>query len=540
MALPKHPALVAMSDADILKSITFHGSANAAADALSIPRSSFKGRAQQIKRYTHQRSGAPVAHSAPKRGVRSFILTSAQNGTEVAEPFFSNLKAYAAEIEAEIMISGYTYNKSLFENHSKIEADYHPDVKPYLVDRPQAIGSNVIFCANMNTLPTAADPLSGFETYTRSKWGVFPHPRICLKSIPVMLYQKPKQIMTTGSVTLPNYVQKKAGIKAEFHHVIGAVLVEIDADGDTFCRHLIADKKGSFQDLDTVVHDGKIFELEPVEAITWGDIHAERLDPKVLKGAWGLTKDLKPVPLSANQDWAMIDALAPKCQFFHDVLDMRRRNHHNIKDPHFRFQMWINGTESVREEIERVGKFLAMTEREDIATYVVDSNHDRALVRWLKEADYKADPANAVFFLECQAASYKAIESGDDKFKPIEAAIRALKLDMPNVTFLDRTDSLVICEDAGGIECAMHGDQGANGAKGAVNSFAKMGAKANVADAHGATIYEGIYQAGHSCLRDMGYNRGGLTSWSPSHIVTYPNGKRTIVTMVGEKWRAWT
>jgi len=535
MPRPMNSRLASMYDNDLLKSIQVYGSANAAADALKIPRSSFKARAQQIKRFAHQRSHKPEAHSAPKRGVKTFILSSAQNGTEVAEPFFSNLKAYAEHLGAEILISGYTYNKSLFENHSKVEADYHPDVKPYLVDRQQNIGERLIFCANMNTLPTASDPLSGFETYTRSKWGVFPHPRICLKSIPVMLHQKPKQIMTTGSVTLPNYVQKKAGIKAEFHHVIGAVLVEIDKDGDTFCRHLIADKTGSFQDLDTVVMNGRVDEFEPVEAITWGDIHAERLDPKILKGAWGLTNDLERV--GDPTFWSMVDTLEPRFQFFHDVLDMRRRNHHNVRDPHFRFEMWVNGTESVREEIERVAKFLVQTERNG-TSYVVDSNHDRALVRWLKEADYKTDPVNATFFLECQAATYAAIERRDATFKPLKAAMQNMGLHLDNIVFLDRTDSFVICEESGGIECAMHGDQGANGAGGSVNSFAKMGSKANIADHHGATIYEGIYQAGHSCMRDMVYNRGGLTSWSPSHIVTYPNGKRTIVTMVGEKWRA--
>lgn len=536
MAYPPNPTLAALTDADIMKTIAAHGSANSAARALGIPPSSFKDRAQRIQRFGTVRAPKPAIHSAPKRGVSSFILTSAQNGTQVAEPFFSNLKAYANDIGATILISGFTYNKSLYENHSKVEADYHPNVLPYMVTRQQNLGPNLIFCANMNTLPTAADPLSGFETYTRSKWGVFPHPRICLKSIPVMLHQPPKQIMTTGAVTLPNYVQKKAGLKAEFHHVIGAVIVEIDGDGDTFCRHLIADRSGSFQDLDVRVTEGRVHTLEPVEAITWGDIHAERLDPRVLKGAWGLDPNL--MPLKGFYDWSMLDTLCPRFQFFHDVLDMRRRNHHNIKDPHFRFQMWKNGTESVRDEIKRVGEFLVQTEREGTHTFVVDSNHDRALFRWLKESDYRNDPVNAVFFLECQTAAYRAIEKGQDRFKPIEAAIRALSLDIPTVTFLDRTDTLMICEDTGGIECALHGDQGANGAKGSVNSFAKMGSKANVADHHGAVIYEGVYQAGHSCLRDMVYNRGGLTSWSPSHIVTYPNGKRTIVTMVGDKWRA--
>jgi hypothetical protein len=44
-----------------------------------------------------------------------------------------------------------------------------------------------------------------------------------LESIPTMKHSRAKQIMTTGTVTLPNYMRKKAGIKAMFHHMIGAV-----------------------------------------------------------------------------------------------------------------------------------------------------------------------------------------------------------------------------------------------------------------------------------------------------------------------------
>jgi hypothetical protein len=385
----------------------------------------------------------------------------------------------------------------------------------------------------MNTLPTATNPLEGFEAYTRAKWGIFPHPRVQLKSIATMFKAAPKIIMTTGAVTLRNYVQRKAGIKAEFHHVVAAVLVEVDDDGDFFCRHLIAEKDGSFHDLNTRVSKGKITHDHRVEAITWGDLHTERLDPNTAEGAWGLdTRSLKNINRADVNTKSMLDELEPKYQFFHDVLDFRRRNHHNLKDPHFLFEMWVRGTECVETEIMRVGEFLAATRRDWCKSLVVDSNHDRALKRWLREADYKKDPVNARFFLSCQAALYKAIEAGDENFMIAEWAVKEYS-SLGGVTFLHNTDSFVLC----GIEQALLGDLGAHGARGAVNQFARMGPKANIGHHHGAEIYEGIYQAGHSCKRDMVFNRGGLSSWNPSHIVTYPNGKRAIVTMQGKKWR---
>lgn len=524
-----------MSDTEILEAISVYGGANKAARALGIPKSTFKDRAQTLLRKTFvtQKSPSPVFAYRHIGATRSFIFSSAQDGSAVNLPFLRNLEAYADHLGATLVIAGYTYNKSLFEDHSTAVAAFHPYIRPYMLNCPIIIEGQLRWCGEMNIMPTQSDPLSGFETYTRDKWGIFPHPRVTLKSIPVMWNASPKMIMTTGTVTQPNYVQKKAGIKAEFHHVNGAVIVEVPASGrGVFCRHLIAAKDGSFQDLTIQVVDRKVTNGHRVEAITWGDTHPELLDSAVAKGAWGLTAgDLSRATNPNN----MLDILRPRYQFFHDALDFRRRNHHSIGDPHYRYEMMVKGTDSVEDEVETAAFFLERAQREDCHTVVVDSNHDRALLKWLKHADYRQDPANAIYFLKLQKAVYEAIRERDETFQLVEHAFRETGCDIGDVEFLRNTDTFQICD---GIECALHGDLGANGAKGHVNTFSKMGPKANVAHSHAAAIFEGIYVAGHSCQRDMGYNRGGLSSWSPSHIVTYPNGKRAIITMQGTKFRA--
>lgn len=514
-----------------------HGSLNKAAVACGIPKETFKGVVRRLRRLEPYKAGTmkkPIKHAPPRTGVKRFIFSSAQNGTAIDENFLTNLEAYAAHLDAEILISGFTYGKSLFEDHSKSNAQYHTRVEPYITNRSFDIAGKLLFCGEMNVLPTADKPLSGFEAYTRSKWGIFPHPRIQLQSIATNAATPPKIIMTTGAVTKKNYIQKKAGIKAEFHHIIGAVLVEVDSAGDVFCRHLLAERDGTFQDLTTRVCGGKVSTGWRVEAVTWGDLHIERLDDQVAKGCWGLGKH-EMLDGAATPRPSMVDELEPQYQFFHDVLDFRRRNHHNIKDPHHMFEMWAKGSESVEEEISDVSLVLARTARLFAQSIVIDSNHDRALKRWLKESDYKRDPVNARYFLECQARVYKAIEDDEQDFLLAGWAIgRSIPKEL-KVKFLKNTDSLIIC---GNIECALHGDLGANGARGHVNSFARMGPKANIGHHHGAAIFEGIYQAGTTSQLDMVFNRGGLSSWNHSHIVTYPNGRRAIVTMVGSKWRA--
>lgn len=535
-----NPKVANLTVADFTRLKEKHGSLNLAADALKVPRETFKGTLRRLMRsnpYTAQQMPAPIEKAAPRRGKKCFIFSSAQNNTEIDESFMDNLEAYASHLKAEVHISGFTYAKHLFESSDKSTARFHPRVEPYLTKSQFDIGGKLLFCGEMNTLPTADKPLQGFGAYTRSQWGIFPHPRVQLESVATMFGSPPKIIMTTGAVTKRNYIQKKAGIKAEFHHVIGAVLVEIDDDGDFFCRHLIAEKDGSFQDLDIRVEKGKVTNNWRVEAITWGDIHTEYLDEEVAACSWGI--DNKEFGKVGGFSTCMLDELEPKYQFFHDVLDFRRRNHHNIKDPHVMFEMWARETENVENEIIAVSCFLHATRRDFAESVVVDSNHDRALNRWLKEADYKKDPVNARFFLQCQAKVYEAIETRNPGFLLAEWAIKEY-LDHPDtVRFLKNTDSFVICPKAsGGIECALHGDQGANGAKGSVNSFAKMGPKATTAHDHGAAIFEGIARVGTSSKLDMVYNRGGLSSWNHSHLVTYPSGKRTIITLQNGKWRA--
>lgn len=519
-------SLADMTLRDVVKLIKKHGSGRKAAQALDVPRTTFQDRVQALKmdRFSERKARAADFQPRPAKGkVKRFIFSSAQDGTKVHERFLANLEAYAKFVDATIHIAGFTYNKNLFDG-SKTTTEFHPSITPYLTSNRIDVGGKLLFCGEMNISPTATEPLSGFETYTRKKWGVFPHPRVQLQSVATMFNEPAKIIMTTGSVTMPNYIQKKAGIKAEFHHIIGAVIVEIDDAGRVFARHILAEPDGSFQDLRTYVSSTIINTSAKVEAITWGDIHAEQIDKDVADGCFS--------------SGGMLDQLGPDVQFLHDVSDFTARNHHTIKNPHERFKLFSYGQDSVEDGIEEVRKTIEAISRPWCDTVVVQSNHDDMLKRWLAEGDYRNDPVNAIFFLEQQLALYRAMHDGDDAYHPLMNALYGeFEIGAPDrLTFLDQTDSYKIVDDT--IECGLHGHKGSNGAKGNIKSFARMGSKANVAHTHSAGIFEGIYQAGTCSKLDLGYNRGGLSSWNHSHIVVYPNGKRCIVTMQGSKWCA--
>lgn len=452
-----------------------------------------------------------------------FIITSAQTNTFVHSKFLDSLEVAAEHLDAQLIVGTFTYNTTGFQTYQEARDEewFDPRVVPYIIDRPVMLADDLMWCGELNILPTAVNPLSGLQSYTRDSSGIVPHAKVQLESLPTHKLDHTRMMYTTGTVTLRNYIAKKSGQKASFHHVFGALLVEVDEDGDWFVRQLISDSEtGQFQDLDVVYTPSGVSMNNDVEAITWGDIHTEKVDPEVIRAS-----------LDSSNPQSMIEQLRPKYQFIHDVFDAYYRSHHHIKNAHKMFELYINQQESVEQEIRRVAEFLESIDRSDCQTIVVNSNHDRALDRWLNEADYRKDPVNALFFLELQLMRYKSIAEGENVVL-LEQAVNRL-VHLQNTRFLAVDESFKICDN---IECGMHGDLGVSGSKGSAKGLSRLDARSNIGHSHTAKIVDGVYQSGHCMdIEKVDYAKGPST-WSHSHIVTYPNGKRTIITLRNGKW----
>jgi hypothetical protein len=468
---------------------------------------------------------------------RRYILSACQDESLPHEAFLDNLEAYAKWFgDCEILIAGFTYNKSVFEDGAGRKTGkkdsplyYHDRLKPYLSNSQIQLCDGVLFCGEMNTSPTAVRPLSGFETYTGQNWGIFPHPKVQLEAIATAKMERPKHLMTTGCVTLPNYVQKKAGIKASFHHIIGAVLVEVEPDGAFYCRHIQADDDGSFYDLDRLAAGGKVTTGHNIEALNPGDIHHEKLDPDVAMSIFGYDVEQRKTVSNDN----LVDWLRPKHIFMHDLSDFSARNHHNIKDPHFLFETHKAKTANVESELRGCAKFLAETRRDFCKTVVVQSNHDNALLRWLKTVDWRDDMENAQFYLRTQLACLNAIDTGE-RTPIFEKVLREFSPDgLEGIKFVGEDDSYLVL----GIEFGMHGHLGANGSRGNLKQFSKFGRKSVTGHGHSAGWFDGALAAGVCAYLDMIYNKGP-SSWSHSNVLTYQNGKRAIITEMNKKWCA--
>lgn len=485
----------------------------------------------------------PTVNRVKMEGKR-FVITAAQNNTKVNENFLDTLLNYCSANGAELIIGTFTYNKNglLTTKDSDDETIwYDPRIIPYINNNSCVLHDDLIYCGELDILPTAVNPLSGLHSYTKSASGIVPHAKVQLESIATHINEPAKFMYTTGAVTQLHYQQRKAGQKAAFHHIFGALVVEIDSEGDWFVRQLNSDNDGGFYDLNKYYLGSRVSEVEQIEAINWGDIHFEKIDPVIAEKSFGVrvekSEDGKvKFSRSENQD-NILDQLKPKYQFCHDTADFTTRNHHNVKDPHFRFKMFSMGEDSVEETMKQCADGLDAMCREYTETVIVESNHDLALDKWLKTCDYRDDPANALFFLERQHRYYRAISDNEENFNIFEDTMISLQenLKKKRIKFLRSDDSFrLFGED--GIECAWHSHVGINGSRGSARAFTRVGVRANIGHSHSATIIDGVYQAGVTGKLNMGYNAAGASSWSHSHILTYPNEKRAIVTFKNGKW----
>jgi hypothetical protein len=521
------------------------GKVPAIANALGIARSTVWHHLQKlgIKKPIAggKQRASEIKESLPNSGgIKRYILTSAQNNTLVHEDFWANVLALSKHYDAKILVGTFSYNQNNFgklavKNGTKkaYEDDlwFDPKIKPFISDARIQLAPGLKWCGNMNILPTEDNPISGLETYEGSSSIIFPHTKIEMRSIATMPGTPVKMIYTTGSITLMNYLQKKLGIKAEHHHRYSCLLVEVDGNGDWWVRQVSARKNGKeIQDLNVLIRDGAVISTEArVTAITWGDLHACNSQPEVVESSMG-----------------MLDTLKPEYQFLHDVLEGASINRHYIKHaplPHEYFHRWLRGLHRLDEELKRSKVIVDQYLRPWCKTIAPDANHDaKWLQSWLTKFDYRFDPANAEIFLRMQNFMYAQVRNGSgDPVAPKNINIMQYAMEKEAglksgaVKFLLPDESYMVGE----VELGCHGHLGPNGAFGSPSNLAKIGSKATTAHTHSAGIVHGLYVAGTSSklTQDWDYTMGP-SSWSWSHVVQYPNGQRTIITLKNGKWRA--
>lgn len=465
---------------------------------------------------------------------KRFLFTVAQNNTKVHSEFWETLVRMSKKLEAKLYVAKLTYNKNGWQRITKFSetvdgtADseglwWDSRLSDYWLTEQVKVAPGLVFCGELDILPTAKMPLQGLDNYTGPSSAIVPHVKMQMQSLATMKGLPAKLMYTTGAVTLRNYIQRRAGQIAEFNHVFGALYVEVADDGTWFVRQLNSDENGIVYDLDRAW--GPTWDCPASDFgrpyVNFGDVHVEKSKIAHLWTADNIIKTLNPEKV-----------------FLHDLLDMESRNHHNLHDPHF---LVSTIGRSVEEDVAlAAAQLLAWIEDfPDTQFCVVRSNHDEALQRWVKFGSKFTDPVNLRYWHELNTYALKAIEEKEDydifreALERAEPNLKKHRESSKRLRFIKEDESVILR----GIEFGMHGHLGPNGSRPSPKSFRQLGCRANTGHTHAAGIIDGIWTAGVLGDLDMGYN-SGPSSWSCSHIVTYPNGKRSIITHQNAKWRA--
>ena len=402
------------------------------------------------------------AHARQCEKPKRLILTSAQNNSEVFDKALRSLrqaKKYFGDCEIGIIPSHYR-NTTLYSKGDKKEFD--DLLKPYLVKSTIQFG-NVEIKSDVRVQPTTVNPLSGKHSHGGKDWIVLGHPQLTRESVATSGDTFPKLMMTTGSITRPNYSVSDAGEKGKFHHCQSAILLEKYKDF-VFVRQLSFDDNGHFYDLDVKFTPSGYSFNHRIDALTTGDEHVK----------WNI------VEKETYGKGGIVEKYRPKFIVRHDVLDGYAGSHHHEKQPMVQFVKHHNGDNDYRVEIEQAIAFINRTTPSYAETLIVPSNHHDHLSQYLNRVDANVDHQNAIFIAEMQGAMRVAALKKEN-FDPFY--LYAKDRLTCKFKFLDRNIAYYIND----ISHDQHGDVGTNGSRGSGKGLAKSPDKMTVGHSHCVT-----------------------------------------------------
>ncbi len=450
---------------------------------------------------------------------RRFVITSAQNNTDIDENFLKSLEMYCEFNNAALMIIPVRYRVQVSE---KDLYSYPEEIEEYLFENNIQLHPNLKVMGQLKIVATAEFPLTGLNPLSKGDSLVIGHNQLQMTTLPVQQNDFPVILTTTGTISKENYSISKQGMKAEFNHSNSAVVIEID--NEIFhLRHLNFDGEGFYDFERYYSSEGMSVLRNSIEGIVLGDEHVIFMSEGVKEATFG-------------KDNSIIACLKPKYIIRHDVIDSYAISHHHKNNIFTKYAKWKSGKNDIRQELTEVMKHIEDTTPLYSETWIVPSNHIDHLTRWLNECDPKKEPWNALIYHQLMVEMLKRTEMADSMATypdPFEIfAQHYFKGKSTNIKFLSRRESKKLFD----IEVACHGDKGTNGSYGSRLQYSQLPAKVIIGHSHSPGIEKGAYQVGTSSNLKLEYNLGP-SSWLNTHCIVYKNGKRQLVNIIKGKWR---
>lgn len=439
-----------------------------------------------------------------------FIITTSVTGCVVDTKFLKSIENYCAKNDAKLLVLMSTDPAASVTNRGFVDP---------AISRDSIVASNISLNSNIHvsTIKLSAkhiEPTTGLLRLGQGDGSfIYASPKQRLKPVPVANSKHPHVIMTTGAITKPNYntdkyMSERTAYIADYDHVLGAVIVEIEDDKVYHYRQIQASEDGSFADFGVRYYADKIEDEAPIALIA-GDIHSGSEDKCIIECYKKTCEDMN------------IDTLVA-----HDVYDGMSVNRHEMDNNILRAIRQENDQLNLDAELMGVACMLKNLAESVKNVVVVKSNHDEFLERYLKDGSYIKDPQNH------RVALKLALYMLDD-LNPIEQYVQndiKLSLDEYKIRFLKQDESFKMA----GVELGQHGHVGNGGARGSIAGLELAYGDIIFGHTHSPEILRKAVCVGTSTSLRLTYNRGG-SSWLNTFCLLYKDGSRQLINVINGK-----
>lgn len=439
---------------------------------------------------------------------KRFVITTAVSGKEVDDKALKSVESYCKVNNAMLLVmpcEDVASRQSMFkyELDSRLKGSGFISTDLFLNEN--------IHLSSIMVSAKQINPLTGLERLAQAKGSaVLASPKQFLKFVSTSNTKLPHALMTTGAITISDYstdkfMSKRTSYIAEFDHVLGAIVIEIQDNNIYHFRQIQFDTKGYFYDLGKKYSfNGKVESVKETVCV-FGDTHVGSHDLEVDKGLKQIVKEVKAKEI-----------------IVHDLFDNRFNNHHDINKPVPRANMARKGLTRLMEEGIITANWINDWSNRVGKISIVKSNHDEALDRYINEGRWLYDELNLYDALPLVRAKMDGID-------PLKYLIQDMVgLNSPNkINWLKRDEDYYVY----GITNDAHGDKGQNGSKGGLLNLEKSYFKATIGHSHTAGILRNIYQVGTSTKFKLSYNVGP-SSWTQTMCIQYPNGTRQLINLI--------
>lgn len=458
-----------------------------------------------------------LAERAIKNSKR-FFVTTIVTGCSIDENLYKSIENWCKKNDGEILIliaedPAKQKDKAgeYYADSSLVDSDGH------IIVKDTALNSNI----HLSTIKLSAKQIeatTGLDRLSKVGTFVYASPKQRLKPIPVGNTKLTHLLVTTGSLSLPEYKSEmymslRLAYIAEFDHVMGGLIVEIEDDSRYHIRHVQSNGKGEFIDLGTMYKPNGTTSKENALSIWPGDWHTGSTDPMVK----ACIKD-------------MCSVLKPDHLFLNDFFDGLSINHHIEKDRIELALLSEKGKLNLEHElIQLKDELLELTSWDAKHLNIVYSNHDDFLNRYLRAATYAETTQS-----QNHRISLKLALAALDGLNPLEYAVNELlKFNKKDkVTWLKLDQDLILA----GIQHGSHGHLGSNGSHNpSCMGLERAYGTGNFGHSHSGEILRNVWRAGTSTHLKLGYNKGA-SSWNTATIISYKNGSRQMIFPIDWKW----